>query len=128
MTNFLHPNLKARLTRSDRLARITALLQRVLPNTATVGPPLTSSSPAGAPARGAPEAFGAGFQKEALDWTQGTAQPAVPEALREFLDRIGQPGSLSGLPSKCPKPAGFGLRSGRLSLLQGAPKQKTGLK
>src|SRR3954447_18166624 len=99
MTNFSHPTLKDRLTRSDRLAQITALLQRVLPNTATMDLPLTSSSPAGAPARGAPEAFGTGFQKEALDWTKGTAQPAVPEALREFLDRIGQLGSTSGLPS-----------------------------
>src|SRR3954471_22320958 len=28
-----------------------------------------------------------------------TAQPGVPEALRDFLDRIGQLGSTSGLPS-----------------------------
>ena len=37
--------------------------------------------------------------KEALDWTKGTAQPGVPEALRDFLDRIGQLGSTSGLPT-----------------------------
>jgi len=62
MTTFSHLNrLQARLTRSDRLAQVTAPLQRVLPNTATMDLPLTSSNPAGAPARGAPEAFGTGF-------------------------------------------------------------------
>src|SRR3954466_10672793 len=49
--------------------------------------------------RGASNAFGAGATKEALDWTTGTAQPGVPDALRDFLDRIGQLGSTSGLPS-----------------------------
>src|SRR5215211_7341386 len=97
MNNFSHPNLlKARLTRSDRLANATALLQRMLAKRAVSGTP---HDPSDVPARGAPEAFGAGFTKEALDWTKGTAQPAVPQALRDFLDRFGQPGSLSGLPS-----------------------------
>jgi poly(hydroxyalkanoate) depolymerase family esterase len=99
MTNFSLPNFKARLPRADRLAQITALLQRVLPNTAAMDLPLTRSNPAGTTPPRAPEAFGAGFTKEALDWTKGTAQPAVPQALRDFLDRFGQPGSLSGLPS-----------------------------
>ncbi len=99
MTNFSHPNLKARLTRSDRLANATALLQRMLAKRAALDTPFTPYNSSNAPARGAPEAFGAGFTKEALDWTKGTAQPGVPEALRDFLDRLGQPGSLSGLPS-----------------------------
>jgi len=99
MTNFSHPNLKARLTRSDRLASATALLQRMLAKGAASDTPFTPFEPSDAPARGAPEAFGTSFTKEALDWTKGTAQPAVPEALREFLDRFGQPGSLSGLSS-----------------------------
>ena len=99
MTNSSHPNLKARLTRSDRLASATALLQRMLANRTGSNTPFTPGNPAGAPARGAPEAFGTSFTKEALDWTKGTAQPVVPEALRDFLDRFGQPGSLSGLSS-----------------------------
>src|SRR4051794_22603549 len=99
MTNFLHPNLKARPTRSDRLANATALLQRMLAKRAASGTPFTPFKPSDAPARGAPEAFGAGLTKEALDWTKGTAQPAVPEALRDFLERLGQLGSTSGLPS-----------------------------
>src|SRR3954467_6979332 len=91
--------LKARLTRSDRLANATALLQRMLANRTASEAPFTSGTSADAPGRGASKAFGAGATKEALDWTTGTAQPGVPEALREFLDRIGQLGSLSGLPS-----------------------------
>ena len=100
MTNLSHLNLlKARLTRSDRLAQITALLQRMLTNRTASEAPFTPSPSADAPGRGAPKAFGTAFSKEARDWTKGTAQPAMPEALREFLDRIGQLGSTSGLPS-----------------------------
>src|SRR5215207_1437819 len=100
MTNLSHLNtLKARLPSADRLAQITALLQRVLPNTAVLDLPLTPSNPAGAASARAPEAFGTGLAREAFDWTKGTAQPVVPEALRDFLDRFGQPGSPSGLPS-----------------------------
>src|SRR5215218_11282425 len=91
--------LKARLTRSDRLTEATALLQRMLAKRAALDTPFTPYNSSNAPVRGAPEAFGAGFTKEALDWTKGTAQPGVPEALRDFLGRLGQPGSLSGLPS-----------------------------
>ena len=91
--------LKARLTRSDRLTNVTALLQRVLANSTASEAPFTSGTSADAPGRGAPKAFGAGSTKDALDWTKGTAQPAVPEALRDFLDRIGQLGSTSGLSS-----------------------------
>src|SRR5215204_4543186 len=91
--------LKARLTRSDRLTEATALLQRMLANRTASEAPFSSDHTADIPARGAPKVFGTGFSKEALDWTKGTAQPAVPEALRDFLDRIGQLGSTSGLPS-----------------------------
>src|SRR5215204_5581858 len=91
--------LKARLTRSDRLTEATALLQRMLANRTASEAPFSSDNTADIPARGAPKVFGTGFSKEALDWTKGTAQPAVPEALRDFLDRIGQLGSTSGLPS-----------------------------
>jgi len=87
------------MTRSDRLTNATALLQRMLANRTASEAPFSPDNRAGAPARGAPKAFGAGFSKEALDWTKGTAQPAMPEALRDFLDRIGQLGSTSGLPS-----------------------------
>ena len=61
--------------------------------------PFSPGGPSGASFRPAPKAFGTGFTKEALDWTNGAAQPAIPEALRDFLDRIGQSGSPSGLPS-----------------------------
>src|SRR5215203_1911387 len=91
--------LKARLTRSDRLTDATALLQRMLANRTASEVPFTSGTSADAPGRGAPKAFGPGATKEALDWTKGTAQPGVPEALRDFLDRIGQLGSTSGLPT-----------------------------
>src|SRR3954453_2561705 len=91
--------LKARLTRSDRLTDAAALLQRMLANRTPSKAPFTSGPSADAPDRGAPKAFETGFKKEALDWTSGTAQPAIPEALRDFLDRIGQLGSTSGLPS-----------------------------
>ena len=91
--------LKARLTRSDRLTDATALLQRMLANRTASEAPFTSGTSADAPGRGASKAFGAGATKEALDWTTGTAQPGVPEALRDFLDRIGQLGSTSGLPT-----------------------------
>src|SRR3954447_4911574 len=91
--------LKARLTRSDRLTDATALLQRMLTNRTASEAPFTSGTSADAPGRGASKAFGAGAPKEALDWTKGTAQPGVPEALRDFLDRIGQLGSTSGLPT-----------------------------
>src|SRR3954463_8260213 len=91
--------LKARLTRSDRLTDATALLQRMLANRTPSTAPFTSGTSADAPGRGAPKAFGTDFKKEALDWTSGTAQPAIPEALRDFLDRIGQLGSTSGLPT-----------------------------
>src|SRR4051812_9503238 len=91
--------LKARLTRSDRLTDAAALLQRMLANRAASKAPFTSGPSADAPDRGAPKAFGTDFKREALDWTSGTAQPAIPEALRDFLDRIGQLGSTSGLPS-----------------------------
>jgi poly(hydroxyalkanoate) depolymerase family esterase len=91
--------LKARLTRSDRLTDATALLQRMLANRTASEAPFTSGTSADAPGRGASKAFGAGAPKEALDWTTGTAQPGVPEALRDFLDRIGQLGSTSGLPT-----------------------------
>ena len=100
MTTFSHLNLlKARLTRSDRLANATALLERMLAKRAASDTPFTRSNSADADPLRAPEAFGTSFAKEALDWTKGTAQPAVPEALRNFLDRFGQPGSLSGLSS-----------------------------
>src|SRR4051812_48390722 len=79
--------LKARLTRSDRFTDATALLQRMLANRTASEAPFSPDNRAGAPARGAPKAFGAGFSKEALDWTKGTAQPVTPEALRDFLDR-----------------------------------------
>src|SRR3954453_5765960 len=91
--------LKARLTRSDRLTDATALLQRMLANRTASEVPFTPGTSADAPGRGASKAFGAGATKEALDWTKGTAQPAVPEALRDFLDRIGQLRSTSGLPT-----------------------------
>jgi poly(hydroxyalkanoate) depolymerase family esterase len=91
--------LKARLTRSDRFTDATALLQRMLANRTASEAPFSPDNRAGAPARGAPKAFGTGFSKEALDWTKGTAQPVTPEALRDFLDRVGQLGSTSGLPS-----------------------------
>ena len=91
--------LKARLTRADRLTDATALLQRMLANRTASEAPFSPDNTAGIPARGAPKAFGTGFSKEALDWTKGTAQPGVPEALRDFLDRIGELGSPSGLPS-----------------------------
>src|SRR3954447_943884 len=91
--------LKARLTRSDRLTDATALLQRMLANRTASEAPFTSGPSADAPGRGALKAFGAGATKEALDWTTGTAQPGVPDALRDFLDRIGQLGSTPGLPS-----------------------------
>src|SRR3954468_22453113 len=91
--------LKARLTRSDRFTDATALLQRMLANRTASEAPFSPDNRAGAPARGAPKAFGTGFSKEALDWTKGTALPVTPEALRDFLDRVGQLGSTSGLPS-----------------------------
>src|SRR3954451_17093890 len=91
--------LKARLTRSDRLTDATALLQRMLANRTASEAPFTSGTSADAPGRGASKAFGAGATKEALDWTTGAARPGVPEALRDFLDRIGQLGSPSGLPT-----------------------------
>ena len=91
--------LKARLTRSDRLTDATALLQRMLANRTASEPPFSPDNRAGAPTGVAPKTFGTGFSKEALDWTKGTAQPGMPEALRDFLDRIGQFGSTSGLPS-----------------------------
>jgi hypothetical protein len=90
--------LKARLTRAERLTNATALLQRMLANRTASEAPFTPGTSADAPGRGAPKAFGTDFSKEALDWTKGTAQPAMPEALRDFLDRIGQLGSTSGLP------------------------------
>jgi hypothetical protein len=100
MTNLSHLNLlKARLTRSDRLADATVLLQRMLANRAASETPVTPGSHADARARRAPEAFGTGLPREALDWNKGIAQPDIPEALRDFLDRIGQLGSTSGLPS-----------------------------
>ena len=122
MTNSSHPNLKARLTRSDRLANATALLQRMLAKRAASTTPFTPGSPADAPARGAPEAFGAGFKKEALDWTKGTAQPAVPEALRDFLERIGQLGSPSGLPSGLDGLPGLDGLAGLEGLIGSQPK------
>src|SRR4051812_39556147 len=91
--------LKARMSRSDRLTDATALLQRMLANRTASEAPFTSGTSADAPGRGASKAFGADATKEALDWTTGTAQPGVPEALRDFLDRIGQLGSTSGLPT-----------------------------
>src|SRR5215204_2458877 len=91
--------LKARLTRSDRLTEATALLQRMLANRTASEAPFSPDKTADTPAQGAPKTFGTGFAKEALDWTKGTAQPGVPEALRDFLDRIGQLGSPSGLPT-----------------------------
>ena len=100
MTNLsLAHKLKARLTRSERLASATALLQRMLANRTASEAPFTSGTSADTLGRGASKAFGAGATKEALDWTKGTAQPGVPEALRDFLDRIGQVGSTSGRPS-----------------------------
>ena len=100
MTNFSHLNrLKARLPRADRLANATALLHRMLAKRAASDTPFTPFNPSDAPARGAPEAFGASFAREALAWTKGTAQPAVPEALRNFLDHIGQLGEAPNLPS-----------------------------
>src|SRR3954447_9246442 len=100
--------LKARLTRAERLTNATALLQRMLANRTASEAPFTPGMSADAPGRGAPKAFGTDFSKEALDWTKGTAQPAMPEALRDFLDRIGQLGSTSGLPSD----SQFGLGGG----------------
>src|SRR4051794_13234872 len=91
--------LKARLARTDRLANATALLQRMLAHRTASEIPFSPRSPSGASSRPAPKAFGTGFTKDALNWTHGTAQPAIPEALRDFLDRIGQSGSPSGLPS-----------------------------
>jgi len=82
--------LKARLTRAERLTNATALLQRMLANRTASEAPFTPGTSADAPGRGAPKAFGTDFSKEALDWTKGTAQPAMPEALRDFLDRIGR--------------------------------------
>src|SRR3954468_7762968 len=61
--------------------------------------PFSPGGPSGTSFRPAPKAFGTGFTKKALDWTNGAAQPAIPDALRDFLDRIGQSGSPSGLPS-----------------------------
>ena len=122
MTNFSHPNLKARLTRSDRLASATALLQRMLAKGAASDTPFTPFEPSDAPARGAPEAFGTSFTKEALDWTKGTAQPAVPEALRDFLDRIGQLGSTSGLPSGLDGLPGLDGLAGLEGLIGSQPK------
>src|SRR3954453_5997389 len=75
--------LKARLTRSDRLTDATALLQRMLTNRTASEAPFTSGTSADALGRGASKAFGAGAPKEALDWTTGTAQPGLPEALRD---------------------------------------------
>src|SRR3954468_20214792 len=91
--------LNSRLTRSDRLTDATALLQRMLANQTASEAPFSPDNRADIPARGAPKAFRTDFTKEALDWTKGTAQPGMPEALRDFLDRIGQLGSTSGLPS-----------------------------
>ena len=122
MTNLSHLNrLKARLTRSDRLANATALLQRMLAKRAASNTPFTPGNPADAPARGAPEAFGAGLTKEARDWTKGTAQPAVPEALRDFLERIGQLGSPSGLPSGLDGLAGLDKLAGLDGLIGPTP-------
>ena len=91
--------LKARLARTDRLTNATALLQRMLAHRTASETPFSPRGPSGTSFRPAPKAFGTGFTKEALDWTNGAAQPAIPEALRDFLDRIGQSGSPSGLPS-----------------------------
>lgn len=95
----LADRLKARLTRSDRHTNAAALLQRMLASRTASQAPFTSGTSADTPGRGAWKAIGAGAPKEALDWTKGTAQPGMPEALRDFLDRIGQLGSPSGLPS-----------------------------
>ena len=73
MTNFSHPNFKARLTHSDRLANATALMQRMLAKRAASDTPFTRSNSADADPLRAPEAFGTSFAKEALDWTKGTA-------------------------------------------------------
>jgi poly(hydroxyalkanoate) depolymerase family esterase len=100
MNNLSHPNLlKTRLSRSDQLTNATALLRRMLANRTASEVPFSPDNRADIPARGASKAFGTGFSKEVLDWTKGTAQPAMPEALRDFLDRIGQLGSTSGLPT-----------------------------
>ena len=87
------------MARTDRLANATALLQRMLAHRTASETPFSPGGPSGASFRPAPKAFGTGFTKEALNWTSGAAQPAIPDALRDFLDRIGQSGSPSGLPS-----------------------------
>jgi len=84
--------------------------------------PSFPDNPADAPGRGAPEAFGAGVKREALDWIKGTAQPAVPEALRDFLERIGQLGSPSGLPSGLDGLPGLDGLAGLEGLIGSQPK------
>ena len=133
-----HPDMleATRLTRAGRLAEAMALLRGVLGGATPPGAASgTVDGAEGAPAGRAPrvidataetievtdprpfpfagQAFGA-----AAGGTAGAAQPALPEALRGFLERLGQGGGLDGLgglggltrPARAPDPVPDGAR------------------
>ena len=129
-----HPDMleATRLTRAGRLTEAMALLQGVLggatPPGATSG---TVDGAEGAPAGRAPRVIDAtaetievtdprpfpltGQAFGAAGGAAGAAQPALPEALRGFLERLGQGGGLDGLgglarPARAPDPVPDGAR------------------
>ncbi len=132
-----------RLTREGRLAEAMAILQGVLPSAHPSATPGDAGgdaghSPAGNAARiidMVPPSSGGGawtspkftFPHIAPGGSDGSAgglgQPQIPEALRGFLDRMGQPGSALGLdglvrpiPTRAPVPLREGARFEEKSL------------
>jgi poly(hydroxyalkanoate) depolymerase family esterase len=115
-----------RLTREGRLAEATALLRGALPGAASSASPFkfrddaggtTPSSPTRvidmvppAPGTRGPWTSPPNAEPNSADVAHGSAQPRMPEALREFLDRIGRHGpgpGLGGIPTpvRAPVPA-----------------------
>jgi len=112
-----------RLTREGRLDEAMALLPGALPSAPSpVSPPPTGTQPEPGPFPRAkvfldmvppsPETGGSwtapeDSARQSAGPSEAIGRPDMPEAMREFLDRLGQPGSAAGLKGRA------GLRKGR---------------